>query len=129
MTVPGITCIPEISAYMESTVIGSGEADIRGERFVKYFDFDKIKGNLYARSRREGDTKVPLGLKGRQKIKELFIDCKIPRDERDRIPIVSDNREILWAVGYKMSDIYRIDGNTKKILKLELRKQGGNSNA
>ncbi len=48
----------------------------KNERFIKYFDYDKIKGDLYIRNRRTGDRFVPYGMKGSKKIKDYFIDEK-----------------------------------------------------
>ncbi|NMB28017.1 MAG: tRNA lysidine(34) synthetase TilS [Tissierellia bacterium] len=86
------------------------------DRFVKYFDYDKIKGGLYIRNRKDGDRFIPYGMEGSKKIKDYFIDEKIPKGERDRIPLVTDDENILWIVGYRSSDLYKITDNTKNIL-------------
>lgn len=125
LIIPGRTYIPEINGFIEAKVcdINSGYRD--DTRLVKSFDYDKIKGSLSVRSRAEGDYIVPLGMTGKKKIKELFIDCKVPRDERDSIPLISSGKEVLWVAGYKMSNNYKVDENTKKILKLEFKQFGG----
>ncbi|MBC8587941.1 tRNA lysidine(34) synthetase TilS [Paratissierella segnis] len=85
----------------------------------KYFDFNKIRGNLYIRNRKFGDVFVPLGMVGSKKIKDYFIDKKIPRDKRDRIPLLVDGEDIIWIIGYGISDRYKIDKDTTKILMIE----------
>lgn len=85
----------------------------------KYFDFNKIKGNLYIRNRKNGDRFVPFGMNGSKKIKDYFIDNKIPREKRDRIPLLVDKENILWIIGYGVSDLYKVSQDTTKILMIE----------
>jgi len=90
------------------------------DRYKKYFDFDKISGSIYVRNRRDGDKFVPFGMEGSKKVKDYFIDEKIPRDERDRIPIIADDKNIIWIVGYRTSQLYRITENTKNVIMIQL---------
>ncbi len=78
------------------------------------FDLDKIEGELSCRTRKTGDI---IALKaGRRKIKNLFIDEKIPRKERDSLPLITVGQEVLWAVGLRVSEKYSADENTKQVL-------------
>ncbi|QQY79482.1 tRNA(Ile)-lysidine synthase [Keratinibaculum paraultunense] len=95
----------------------------KNKRFIKYFDYDKIKGDLYVRNRKAGDRFVPYGMKGTKKIKDYFIDEKIPKDKRDNIPILTDDENILWIVGYRSSELYKITPHTKKVLVVSLNKE------
>lgn len=88
---------------------------------IKHFDFDKINGNIIIRYRKDGDKIIPLGLNGSKKIKDIFIDMKIPKEKRDFIPIIEFGENIAWVVGVKLSDKYKVDMNTKKILKIEFK--------
>ncbi|MBV7276386.1 tRNA lysidine(34) synthetase TilS [Clostridiaceae bacterium UIB06] len=88
------------------------------ETFIKYFDYDKIKGDISIRYRKDGDRFTPLGMRGSKKLKDLFIDLKIPRDERDEIPLICFNDEIAWIVNYRISELFKVDKNTKRILKI-----------
>lgn len=88
-------------------------------RYKKYFDYDKLIGDVYVRNRRDGDRFVPFGMKGSKKLKDYFIDEKIPKDERDRIPIITDDKNIIWIVGYRISDLYKITRDTKRVLIIE----------
>ena len=85
---------------------------------IKYFDFNKINGNIIIRSRKNGDKIIPLGMNGSKKIKDLFIDMKIPKELRDEIPIVQFDEEIAWVVGLKVSNNYKITDQTTAILKI-----------
>ena len=55
---------------------------------IKLFDYDKIEKEIIIRHRRDGDKIIPLGMKGNKKLKDIFIDMKIPREKRDEVPIL-----------------------------------------
>ena len=54
-----------------------------------------------------------------KKIKDFFIDLKIPRDKRDLVPLVVDKENIIWVVGYRISELYKLTQKTKNILMIE----------
>lgn len=85
-------------------------------------DYDKVKGNISIRYRKNGDAFIPLGMKGIKKLKDFFIDEKVDRDLRDRVPIIFDEEKILWVCGYRMSDEVKITGGTENILNLRREK-------
>lgn len=88
----------------------------------EYFDMEKADSPLTLRLREPGDRMTPLGMKGYKKIKDIFIDEKVPRKIRNNIPlVVSASGEILWLCGIKMSDRCKISSRTRKILKLKLK--------
>ena len=85
---------------------------------IKYFDYDKIKEKLIIRKRKNGDRMVPLGMKGSKKLKDIFMDLKIPIDKRDEIPILCFDNEIAWLVEHKVSEKFKITKETKNIIKI-----------
>ncbi len=84
------------------------------------FDYDKIRESLFCRTRRTGDF---IRLKnGRKKIKDVFIDEKIPKEERDRLPLLAMGQEILWIPGIRRSVSCLVDENTKRYLYIQIRR-------
>ena len=83
-------------------------------------DYDLIKGSLVARNRRLGDSMIPCGMKGTKKIKDIFIDLKIPKEERDLKLIIADDENIIWLEGYRINDKYKVSAATKKILNISM---------
>ncbi|MBI5810528.1 MAG: tRNA lysidine(34) synthetase TilS, partial [Deltaproteobacteria bacterium] len=69
-----------------------------------------------------GDRITPLGMKGRKKIKEVFIERKIPALERRKTPIISSGEIILWAIGAAEADEGKVRKTTARVLKLEYRR-------
>ena len=85
---------------------------------TRYFNVDNVNDNIIIRRRKNGDKIVPLGMKGSKKLKDLFIDMKIPKEERDLIPIIQFGDDIAWIVSYKLSDKYKVTKDAKKILEI-----------
>ena len=62
-------------------------------------------------------------MKGSKKLKDIFIDLKIPREDRNSIPILCFDDEISWIVGYKTSQLFKVTKDTKKILKITINRK------
>ncbi len=78
---------------------------------------DKLSFPLTIRGRMPGDYFYPIGFGKRKKIHDYFVDEKIPRDERDLIPLLINNGEIIWVIGKRLDERYKVDNNTRKIIK------------
>jgi tRNA(Ile)-lysidine synthase len=93
--------------------------------FQVYFDYDKINlDKLIIRTWKKGDRFKPFGLQGKsKKLQDFFVDKKIPRFQRNMIPLILGNNEILWIVGLARSDIAKIDENTKNILSIRVERE------
>jgi tRNA(Ile)-lysidine synthase len=70
-------------------------------------DLARLPQGAVLRSRREGDCFHPEGAPGERKLKEFFIDRKVPLRERDFIPLIASGKEVIWAVGHAVSEKYR----------------------
>lgn len=111
--------IKEINKNLFLNVIDISQADIKNKNIIS-LDYDEIKGNLVARNRRRGDLMMPCGMNGNKKIKDIFIDLKIPLEERNKKLIIADDENILWLEGYRINDKYKVSAATKKILTISL---------
>lgn len=117
-----LTKIDELKCEITTEILNVNEVDInKTNRFIKYFDYDKIYGNLYIRNRRPGDKFFPLGMKGKKKLKDFFIDLKVPRDIRDKVPLLVDDCNIIWVVGYRISELCKVKPETKRVLKIQIK--------
>lgn len=99
-----------------TTVDASQIADMKKDKYKVYIDKDKVKHKLVLRNRLDGDVFSPIGLKGSKKLKEYFIDEKIPKEERDKIPLIADGKEIVWVLGRRLSEKYKITSDTKEAI-------------
>ncbi len=77
---------------------------------------------LVVRFRRPGDWFRPLGLGGRKKLQDFFVDRKVRRDERDTTPLVVDTDDrIVWVCGHAISEDFRVSERTRAVVILKLR--------
>ena len=117
----GFIKIKELKQIIETQVMSIDRyKSMKLDNSSKGFDFNKVKGGIVIRSRRQGD-KIKLD-RGSKKVKDLFIDLKIPREERCKIPIITDSEGIICVGDYKISENYKIDENTKEVLKINFNK-------
>ena len=97
--------------------------EVPTNQYTKWFDYDKIKKCPMIRTRQTGDYLTIADGRGgmiRKSLKSYFVDEKIPREERDRLPILAEDDHVLWVMGYRISEYYKVTENTKRILKVQL---------
>ncbi len=90
--------------------------------FTAHLDLDRVGKNLKVRCRLPGDRFQPLGMKQPKKLNIFMIDARIPQSWRRNIPIVCCGGNILWVVGFRIDERYKVRPDTKKVLKLEFKR-------
>ncbi len=98
--------------------------EIPVNRYTKWFDYDKIKDNVILRTRRPGDyLEVAPGL--HKKLKNYLIDQKVPKEVREQLILLADGAHIIWVVGMRISERYKVTKGTRRILKVQKMVHGG----
>lgn len=135
LNVPGDTTIKEIGKTFKTTVLCNqtpGDLMIPpnselqpliksgANSTVAYFDYNKLNTPLIVRNFIAGDRFRPLGMEGTKKVKELFIERKMPRSHRSKIPIILSGDDIIWVVGLREADWAKVRKDTKKVLRIEV---------
>ncbi len=87
---------------------------------MTFLDGEQAPFPWLVRNFRPGDRFVPLGMTGRKKVKELFIDDKIPRDRRWRIPLIFSPTDLVWVAGVRACAEARLTPGTVDVLKVEI---------
>ena len=95
---------------------------------IKIIDYDRIETGVQLRCRKPGDFFTFGKDQKRKSLSRYFIDEKIPRQLREEIPLVADGSHIVWIVGRRISEYYKIKESTKRYLKLEFKREGDDSN-
>ncbi len=95
---------------------------IEENKYTKYFDYDKIDTCLKVRFRQAGDYLCINDNNQKKTLKEYFIQEKVPVSKRCEIPLLADGNHILWVVGYRISAYYKVTNETRKIVKLTIRR-------
>ncbi len=88
--------------------------------YTKWFDYDIIKDTVTLRHREPGDYIAINKAGGRKKLKQYFIDEKVPQKERENVWLVADGKQIMWIVGYRQSHAYQITDHTRTILEVKI---------
>ena len=75
---------------------------------------------LFVRSRRPGDRFQPLGMATPKRLQDFFVDERVPRAWRDRVPLVETERGIVWVAGRRPAEWARLPAGARRALRLEL---------
>ncbi len=120
LSVPGVTRVPALGLSVEVRVSGEGASrDRRDENneWQAQFDYAKIALPLALRSRRRGDRFHPAGMGGRaKKLQDYFVDEKVPRPMRDRVPLLASGDDIVWVVGMRTNERFLAGPGTERVL-------------
>ena len=92
--------------------------DLKTSPWTACLDADRITFPLMLRNFRPGDRFVPFGMTGRKKLKDFFVDMKVPSDVRARIPILTRGDELIWVCGLRIDDRFKVTSKTKRVLKV-----------
>jgi tRNA(Ile)-lysidine synthase len=88
---------------------------------VAILDADRFTPDLRVRSWREGDLFCPLGMAGRRKkLQDFFVDLKVPRGARGRVPLVEAPEGIVWVGGYRIDHRFRVTPSTRRTVIMQL---------
>jgi tRNA(Ile)-lysidine synthase len=123
LSIPGEVCFPGTRLVVTAERQPGVEALqlIAGDPRTATLDAATVSG-LVVRARRPGDRFRPLGLRGRKKLQDFFVDRKVPREERDRTPIVVDGQgRIVWVAGHGIAEDFRVSHGTHDVVILKLR--------
>ncbi len=132
LEVPGETVLKEAGILLHASILENQEMETKDFRTSApdfhpattqvLFDVDKLNFPLMVRPRKEGDFFYPLGFGKKKKIQDFFVDEKVPRDERDAIPLIVSGENIIWVIGYRGDERFKVTDETKRVLRLEVKK-------
>jgi tRNA(Ile)-lysidine synthase len=107
-----------------AAVLSSAEAAGDGDSAsALLLDFDALQRDtnvLTLRTRRNGDRISPMGMDGSKKLQDMFVDMKIPRDERERVVLLAAGSEVLWIPERRRTRKYAVDARTERVLVLRV---------
>jgi tRNA(Ile)-lysidine synthase len=130
LNVPGMTELPERGLLLYAALHDREEYEKAFNGFQKpketslcqIFDYGKINKGINIRNRRNGDIFFPYRSPGSKKLKEYLIDEKIPRAKRENIPLLAVDNNIIWVMGFRTSEKYKVDEASKVILSVRAEK-------
>lgn len=127
LSIPGETALPEAGFIVSADVaaaadratvsnggLASSTAIVRG---------DLCLGPLSIRNRRPGDRFTPVGLSGRKKLQDFFVDRKVARRDRDAVPLVVDAADrIVWVAGHGIDEAFRVTDPAQAVVIFKVRR-------
>ena len=131
--IPGSVRIPDTNMQLSFELITVSEDNrselekmysVKKNDYTKWFDYDKIRNTVLARYRKTGDFFECNSTGNRKKLKDFFIDQKVPAEKRERILLLADGNHIIWVIGFRISEYYKVNSGTRRILKVKV--DGGN---
>ena len=96
------------------------DLDFGHSPWTAFLDLEKLRYPLTLRSLRPGDRFVPLGMTGHKKLKDFFVDLKIPRDQRYSTPILCCDNSLIWVCGFRIDDRFKVTPETKRVMRVTL---------
>ena len=120
LPVPGHVFIPEIGRTFTCSWVEREQVRDEVSPIRTVLNSQLIEGDLSIRNRQPGDRMRVKGMDGSKKIKEIFIDEKIPKLQREQVPLLADEEKILWIPGVKNSEACSLPSNVERVLVVEL---------
>jgi tRNA(Ile)-lysidine synthase len=124
--VPGRTILKDLGLELNCRILERESVDLKGKnRKEEFFDFEQTGNVISCRFFENGDRFIPLGMKGAKKVKSFFIDEKIPQQERNRVPILTNAKnDIIWVYGRRIGHDFRVTEETRQVIAIEGKELG-----
>ncbi len=120
LALPGQAILPDGRWRLTARLLPRGDLPegwrTNADPYTAFLDADRLQGPLLLRPRRRGDALYPLGLGHRQDVKDLLINAKVPRHERDSLPLLLCGDDVAWVVGVRVDARYAIADETRRAL-------------
>ena len=113
---------PDIGIKFRSTLLqwNGKEEILTNDKNMEFLDYDTLPLPLLLRSPRQGDWFIPLGMGGKKKLQDFFVDEGVPNYRRSFTPLLVGGESVLWVVGHRIDDRYKVTGKTRNVLKVEI---------
>ncbi len=118
LDIPGELLLKETGSVIKTEIIEKCSKD--DSKTSVCLDAEKLNKTLKIRGRKSGDHFYPLGFGRRKKLQDFFVDEKVPKDERDRVPILLSQGDIVWIAGFRADDRFKVTDSTDVCVRLEI---------
>ena len=119
----GSICFPDRQIEIHFCILPWNSGKVVKKDCVKYFDYDRIECKTCLRTRDTGDYFIMDKKGSRKSLGRYFIDTKIPASDRDRQLLLADGSHIMWILGGRISEFYKVSSETKRVLRVSVQKK------
>lgn len=103
-----------------TNIKNNSEFKFNKRKNIAYFDFEKLKFPLTIRRWQKGDRIIPFGMKGNKLISDILINNKVDSFEKENTYVITSGKTIIWLVGHRSSNDFRVTKSTRNIFQLEI---------
>ena len=103
------------SAEIVGRIDGSGYTRSTNQSWTVFLNREALGETVAIRTRREGDRFQPSGMNGTKKLQDFFTDAKVPRDQRDAVPLLVCERGIAWVVGHRVAEWAKVNDGVPSV--------------
>jgi tRNA(Ile)-lysidine synthetase-like protein len=125
LSIPGEATLPEAGWIVSAEAAADGAMVSNGQigPSAAIVRSDLCRGPLSVRNRRPGDRFTPVGLGGRKKLQDFFVDRKVARRDRDAVPLVVDSADrIVWVAGHGIDEAFRVTDPAQAVVIFKVRR-------
>jgi tRNA(Ile)-lysidine synthase len=112
----------DVVSYVHGTIqikrLSAGSFVLPNSSSVAALDADKVAGSILLRQWKQGDYFYPLGMDKKKKLSKFFIDQKLSKTDKEKVWVVVSNQRIIWVVGYRIDNRFKVTATTKNVLLL-----------
>ncbi len=120
MEIKKITDFPDVPCIVSAEIIEISQiSKIPDDKYVAYLDLDTVRYPMLIRPWQKGDYFFPLGMEKKKKLSDYFVDRKFPITRKEQALILESEGKIVWIIGERIDNRFRITGATLKVLRIE----------
>lgn len=123
IAVPGRTAVAAGRWLVEAQLAQERCSPVVADPWHADLDFGAVGAQLLVRCRRPGDRFVPLGMDRAKKLQDFLVDAKVPRLERDEVPLITGGERIAWLAGLRIAEWAKVTANSERVLCLRFNAQ------
>jgi tRNA(Ile)-lysidine synthase len=125
LSLPAKRELKELKVSIDSEILSSpSKRNIKNkDNWTVFLDMNRLKPPLRLRNRKNGDRFRPLGMRGTKSVADFLVDLKVPRCDRDEVMLLTSRNKIVWLVGYRISEDFKVTTKTEKVLKIKIEKK------